>query len=283
MNYFEMVNEAIQYIEDNLDQNLTIDKFAEQYYISKYYFSRIFKALTGKNVKEYLDSRKMAEAAKKLKNTDTRIIDIAFEYGFRSHEAFTRKFKQVFGLTPVDFRRSGPIAFGCQRIEVVERQFKNLHQDMIVDFRIEHFGPIRLTGKYIRFNPDETEDIKKVNAFFNRFVPDYIQGKSIEKMYHVTVGDAAPGEAINYFVGFEPYTEAEPKGFRQMTLVASDYAVFKYKNSLAGIHRRVAADVWKAILLSGLTLNSVEIHFFELYQRGYQQTKEFLLYVPVKE
>ncbi len=283
MEYFQMINETIEFIENNLNRNIAVDELAERYHISKFYFTRIFKTLTGKNVKEYIDGRKMAEAAKRLKMTSGRMIDIALDFGFESHEAFTRKFKNLYGITPVEYRRTIPQLPTCPRIKVVERQFKNLHREMIVDFQIQNPGTVKLIGRHIWFNPDIVEELPKVTSFFNQFIADYILGNAIERMYNVTGGEAVAGEAIDYFAGFQKKSEQIPSGLVELTLEASDYAIFKYKNSMEGIHRLVAADVWKAILLSGLTLNRIGIHFFELYERNYNQTKQFLLYVPIKQ
>ncbi|HEX7715022.1 MAG TPA: AraC family transcriptional regulator [Bacillota bacterium] len=286
MNYFQMIGDTIAYIETHLDQNMTVDELASRHHISKFYFTRIFKAVTRKNVKEYIDGRRMAEAAQKLRKNSARIIDVALEYGFESHEAFTRKFKNLYGITPGEYKKSPRELPTCERIEVVERQFKNLHRDLIVDFQIESPGTIQLTGKHIRFNPDNPAELPKVKAFFNQFIARYIAAKGIDRIYNVTGGEAAPGETIDYFAGYQPQDQETHQSYRigltPLTLEASDYAVFRYKNTMEGIHRLVASDVWKAILLSDLTLNQIGIHFFELYERGYDQTNEFQLYVPIK-
>jgi AraC family transcriptional regulator len=286
MNYFQMIRETVDYIENNLGQIITIDQLAQRNQISKFYFTRIFKALTRKNVKEYIDGRRMDEAAKKLKKIPARIIDVAFDYGFESHEAFTRKFKSFYGITPGEYRRSSFQLPAYGRINVVERQFKNLHREMIVDFQIQNPGTIKLVGKNIRFNPDDAEELPKVTAFFEQFITGYITGNAIDRIYNVTGSGALPGDAIDYYAGFVPRPEQIDNplycDLTEMTLTESNYAVFRYKNNMEGIHRLVASDIWRAILLSGLTLNQIGIHFFELYERGYDQTKEFLLYVPVK-
>ena len=287
MNYFQMISETIEYIENNLGQIITVDKLAQRNQISKFYFTRIFKALTRKNVKEYIDGRRMDEAAKKLKKTSARIIDVAFDYGFESHEAFTRKFKSFYGITPGEYKRSSFQLPTYERINVVERQFKNLHREMIVDFQIQNPGTIQLIGKHIRFNPDKLDELQKVKAFVNQFIADYIINNAIGKMYNVTESIAKPGESFDYFVGFEMPVNVNQKAvyseLDSLTLEASDYAVFRYKNNMEGIHRLVASDVWKAVALSDLTLNEIGIHFFELYERGYNQTKQFTFYVPIKQ
>ncbi|TCL76440.1 AraC family transcriptional regulator [Hydrogenispora ethanolica] len=282
MNYFQMVNEAIALIEEERGRNLSVAEIAERYDISRFYFSRIFKALTKQNVKEYLDGRRMAAAVAQLAATRRRILDIALDCGYESHAVFTRKFKQCFGITPAQFRKSGGELPVCPRLAVVERQFKNLHRQLIVDFERQSLGPLRLVGQSIRFNPDREADLRRVKAFYGRFTAEYLIGKGIDSVYNVTGSEARPGDRFDYFAGFPPPAGAVPDGLVPLTLPASDYAVFRYKNSLEGIHRTVAGDVWTAVLLSGLTLNRIGIHFFELYQRGYERTKQFLLYVPVR-
>ncbi len=281
MNYFNLVNEAIAYIEDRLDRNLSVGELAARHHISKFYFTRIFKALTKQNVKEYIDNRKMAEAARKLATTRSRIIDIALDLGYASHEAFTRKFKGKFGVTPAEFRKTRPQLPLGRRIEVVEREFKNLHQAMIVEFELQTFGPFPLWGRQIRFNPDCPKELERVTAFYDRFLTDCVYGKGIASLYHVTSNQPTTDETFDYFAGFRPEGVEATAGLEATTIPASEYAVFRYKNSLKGIHRIVAGDVWNAILLEGLNLNPVGIHFFELYERGYQETKQFKLYVPV--
>ena len=55
--------------------------------------------------RDYLRYRRLAFALKELRDTDTGILDIALNYGFSSHEAFTRAFKEAYGMTPVDYRK----------------------------------------------------------------------------------------------------------------------------------------------------------------------------------
>lgn len=104
MDYIEMVDDATHYIENNLDKDITLDQLAERYYISKYYFFRIFKTVTNKTLKVYMDERKLIAAAKEIKETDKKVKDIAAKYAYGSPETFTRRFKRFFGVTPTEYR-----------------------------------------------------------------------------------------------------------------------------------------------------------------------------------
>lgn len=104
--------QQIQMIIDSIDESiknyddkeLTLSKLSNELGYSKYHTTRKFKEVSGVQFKAYLRQRKLAFALKALRDTDKKIIDIAFDYGFSSNEAFTRAFKQTYGLTPSQYR-----------------------------------------------------------------------------------------------------------------------------------------------------------------------------------
>lgn len=97
---------VLDYIERNLTENISLQELAQIAGYSVPQFYRLFKRLTGDTVKEYLLRRKMSEAAIELKNNDESIADIAYKYGFQSHDVFTRGFLRVYGITPRKYRQS---------------------------------------------------------------------------------------------------------------------------------------------------------------------------------
>ncbi|HUD11048.1 MAG TPA: AraC family transcriptional regulator [Candidatus Saccharimonadia bacterium] len=95
-------------VEENLSDEINIVDLAASYDLSPWHFQRLFKALVGDTLGGYIRGRRLTEAAHLLLSTDLGIIDIAFGVGFRSHEAFTRAFKEYFGQSPKDFRKNKP-------------------------------------------------------------------------------------------------------------------------------------------------------------------------------
>lgn len=107
MNYIDKVENVINYIEENLEHQITLEDLAKLIFFSKFHFHRIFQDIVGESVMEYIRKRRISKAALKLMYTDVKIIDIAIEYQFNSQDTFTRAFTRYFNLTPSAFRKKG--------------------------------------------------------------------------------------------------------------------------------------------------------------------------------
>ncbi|MBE9916368.1 AraC family transcriptional regulator [Paenibacillus donghaensis] len=111
MEYIERMTEAVQYIERNLKNKLLLEQISSYAAYSKFHFQRLFQLVTGETAGRYIINRKLTEAAKELhRRRYDSITDIALEYGFESHETFTRAFKKRFGVTPSSFKKNGKLA-----------------------------------------------------------------------------------------------------------------------------------------------------------------------------
>lgn len=88
------------FIEKHLQEPITLHKLAGAAGYSPWHAARIFKSLTGKTPFEYIRLIRLSRAALRLSQEDVRIVDVAFDFVFDSHEGFTRAFSKQFGLTP---------------------------------------------------------------------------------------------------------------------------------------------------------------------------------------
>lgn len=91
------------YINEHLHQPITLNDIANKIGYSKFYTSRLFKEETGQSLFEYIRSERLLASAFTLRNSDERILDVAFDFMFDSHEGFTRAFTSSFGITPKKF------------------------------------------------------------------------------------------------------------------------------------------------------------------------------------
>jgi AraC family transcriptional regulator len=104
MNIYSDLQKAINYIEENVQDKITLDDIAEYLYISKYHLHRVFKLVTNYRLMEYVRMRKLSLSLNDLLHTDLKINDIAAEYGFEHEQSYNRSFKNAFGIAPSQFR-----------------------------------------------------------------------------------------------------------------------------------------------------------------------------------
>lgn len=104
MHSWEQIQKTIDYIESHLNVDINIKSLAEIASLSPFYYQRLFSRLVKKPVAEYIKLRRMAKSTELLLDKGKRILDVALELGFSSHEHFTRSFKDTFGITPDDYR-----------------------------------------------------------------------------------------------------------------------------------------------------------------------------------
>ncbi len=118
MDTIDRVGAALDYIEDHLTETISLEEIARQANSSLFWCHRVFSCLVGDSLGDYLRKRRLDCAAVELVNSDQRIIDIAFKYGFSSHEAFTRAFTSYFRSTPSRYRKAGLSAPHRSRVTV---------------------------------------------------------------------------------------------------------------------------------------------------------------------
>ena len=140
-NMSEQWQKKIQYIVDRIDacirdkndEALTLNLLAQELGYSEFHFSRKFREISGMQFREYLRCRRLAFSLRQLRDTEESVLQIALDHGFSSHEAFTRAFREAYGLTPSEYRKHPvPVAlrtilrpFDCYLLENGETDMPN--------------------------------------------------------------------------------------------------------------------------------------------------------------
>ena len=105
-----MIQKIIAGIDESIkskdSDELFLENSAQNLGYSPFHFSKKFREISGMAFRDYLRYRKLAFALKEIRDTDRTILDIALEYGFSSHEAFTRAFKEAYSVNPKDYRKN---------------------------------------------------------------------------------------------------------------------------------------------------------------------------------
>ena len=106
MSKVELLSDALDYIENNIYEDITADDVAKACYCSKSYLQKIFRYVNYCSIKEYIIKRRLTKAARDLvRDLTVSILDITLKYCYRSPEAFSRAFKQAWQCNPSVFRR----------------------------------------------------------------------------------------------------------------------------------------------------------------------------------
>jgi AraC family transcriptional regulator len=254
---------------------------------SLFWFHRIFSAMTGDTMKEYIRKRRLSIAAQDLVQTDRRVIDIALRAGFASQEAFTRVFKDQFLTTPARFRKTGLWYPVRTRIDIDTLRRVYLMRSGQMEPVIKTMESLTVVGPQLATKNDGTNN-KEIPLFWQKFMAD----KGWEKIPQTRnpwvqlglCGDMAEGsESFVYMIGqiVDGITEIPP-GMVARTVPAATYAVFTARGPIPdAIHK-----TWKYAYGTWLPGSSEwmrgKTEDFEWYcERCQQETPEVDIYIPV--
>ncbi len=104
MEWMSILKAAVDYIEDRLCENITVDDVAEKCGVSSFYLQKGFSIISGYSIGEYIRSRRLYKAALDLKDSDEKVIDVALKYCYETPESFTKAFSRFHGCPPVEVR-----------------------------------------------------------------------------------------------------------------------------------------------------------------------------------
>ena len=283
--YYEAILQASEYIEENLTQDIKVQDIIQSAGFSQYHFMRLFKAISGHTISNYIKRRKMTEASKLLLTTDMRILDIAILFGYNSQEAFTRAFKEVYNVTPHTYR-------------VNNIRYRNIEQivinENILNMRASEVDPIEpevvfkdeflIVGLKYRGNNQNFE----VPKLWNRL------GEKVETIKNRVFG--------NHYYGYESYDDFEktgnfvyiagvevssvknlPEGFTYQKVNGSKYAVFPIPAVVENMPRNISEIYAEHLPASGL--KAAGSYDFEYYDYSFKVNNESSLisfYVPIE-
>ena len=104
MEWLTSIRTAIDYIEEHLEDDISVQDVAEQVYLSPFFLQRGFSLMTGYGIGEYIRNRRLYQAAVDLRETEDKVIDIALRYCYETPESFTKAFSRFHGVTPSQVR-----------------------------------------------------------------------------------------------------------------------------------------------------------------------------------
>ncbi|THF74135.1 helix-turn-helix transcriptional regulator [Cohnella fermenti] len=146
MDHYEIVEQALIHIENRLDRPLSLDSVANASNTSKFYFHRLFSAMMGCSLNQYILSRRLNASLALVQAGELPLTDIAIRLGFGTPSSFTRAFSRQYGTAPSLLRTRNPGLRPSPVPHVVRRPIKNINGDVVTGFTLTEFESIRLCG-----------------------------------------------------------------------------------------------------------------------------------------
>ncbi len=165
MEWSERMNAAIDYIEDNLTDEIDFSKAAEKAACSAFHFQRMFFAVNGITPAEYARRRRLTMAARELFSGKVKVIDIAMKYGYESPDAFTRAFRNFHGVTPSAAREPGVTLTAFPRVSF----HIELKGGIDVDYKMIEKPAFDVVGRGKKFTTKNMEQAIKIPQFWQEF------------------------------------------------------------------------------------------------------------------
>lgn len=268
-NRLDPVAKALWYIESHFAQELSLEEIAQVSGVSRFYLSRAFGQSTGHSIMRYVRGRRLSEAARSLCDGAPDILSVALDWGYGSHEAFTRAFRDQFGATPEAVRAQRCLE-GIELVEAIRRD-----RTMTVQLqqpRLERRGTLLIAGLSERYT---YETCQRIPLQWQRFVP--FIGHIPNQVGMTTYGAIANSDEagnIEYIAGVEVSSfDDVPAELTRLRIPEHDYAIFEHNDHISTIR-----NTWDNIFnrwIPELGLNVDDAPELEVYGKDFDPQTGF--------
>jgi AraC family transcriptional regulator len=230
---------ALWFVESHSNEPIGLEDIARVCNVSAYHLTRSFAATMGLSLMRYVRGRRLSEAARRLADGASDILRVALDAGYGSHEAFSRAFRDQFGLTPEQVRMQGH----ADNIVLVEAiPMKPAPVADIAPDRFVTSEPTTFAGLVERCDCGAPQGIPGQWQKFGPFI-NHINGQVGGAAYGVIYNFDSDGN-FDYMCAVEVRDSSSlPEGFKTLRVPRQKYAVFTHKGHVAGIRGTISA-IW---------------------------------------
>lgn len=275
MEWIERLNEAVDYIENNLDQDISVEKAARIAACSTFHFQRMFTYIAGVTIGEYIRRRRMTLAAFELTQGDQKVIDIASKYGYDSPTAFNRAFQGIHGVAPSAAKNKGvsltvypPITFTL-----------SIKGDEAMNFKIEQKDEFRIVGFATKESMNMEDCFEKVPIFWGEVyakggidkISNLIDGSVPQGVLGVSTCDN--GAFSGYFIAAATNKPC-PEGMEEYLVPQGTWAIFDcvgpMPHAIQNLQQRIITEWLPTSGYEYATAPDIEVYF-----QGDQSSPEY--------
>ena len=282
----ESVRKALWFMEGQFGDEVSLDELSVVAGISRYHFAHVFARATGESAMRYMRGRRLSEAARALANGSPDILTVALDFGYGSHEAFTRAFRDQFGLTP-ELVRAQRHLDNVNLVEAIKMDDGVI--TTLAPPRIEQPGLLLIAGLGGKYSSDTHQNIP---ALWQRLQPHLgnVPGQ-------VFAGGGGKGGRtfgvcynidddcnFDYLAGVEVSGFSDlPAEFARLRIPAQRYAKFAHRGHVSTM-RDVSMAIWTK-WLPELSFEAVDAPYLEHYGEefdGRTGMGGYQIWIPIK-
>lgn len=277
---------AVTYIETCLREPITLDSVCHHACVSKYHFSRVFQAMVGETVFDYIRKRRLAEIAHRLVTATESIAELALSFGYESQQSMTKAFTAQYGVSPGAYRRAGTDRFFFHRAQLSEETIVDLHREFSLRSHVFSLPAIRLVGMRQALPITDPAPVEEVRARFVRRAGPLAPARLHRGIFEVTLMrrdqmvEFTPEARFDGLIGYSLNRDAPAvDGFSELRLPASRYLTFHYTGA-DSIGR--LSSLYRYIFSTGMALRRERLadrDFFHYYRPG---AASMLFFLPIE-
>ena len=298
MHAWEAIQKTLDFIETNISEEIDIEQLAKESSLSLFYYQRLFSRLVKKPVREYIKLRRLACACKSLADKQHRILDIALDCGFGSHETFTRAFKEAYKMTPEEYRKH-PVMLNqfdkpdlLLNYTIIDEGVPLIRDGLVLEFNRKtilqpiHFmgvtGIVPIEGQMPLGEATGIDMPGEVWEKFHQEKQHILRIKGGRELGVAYLGNVPEGY-FTYFAGAEVTQETEDIRFSKWELPAREYIVCGFEAE--NFEQLVTVALNKAVKYSGLWLEkhrlTMDVYSPEMYYDSSPEGSYMELWMPV--
>lgn len=232
--WMEQFQASIDFIEAHLTEPVDIGRVAAQAALSPFYYQRIFGALCGMTVGEYVRGRRMTLAAQALARSEAKVIDVALDFGYDSPDSFARAFQRFHGIPPSWAREPGAPLRSMAPLHIK----LTLEGGSMLEYRIVEKAPFTIVGVRRRFNTDSSYG--EIPKFWAEWM-----GEQRPVMGRFGFCADMDGKEFDYWIAdlYEPWRDV-PEGCETRVVPGGLWAEFPCRGPLPDSLQSVNTRIW---------------------------------------
>ncbi|WP_285765714.1 effector binding domain-containing protein [Peribacillus sp. SI8-4] len=287
MRWIESIQSALDYIEEHLLDDLTIEGIAKQANASAFHFQRTFAILTDSTVGDYVRRRRLTLAAQEISCTNEKVIDLACKYGYDTPEAFSKAFRRQHGVSPSEARKyMGKLKF-YERL-VIQVTLKGAKPMKYKILERDSFQLIGIKREFSLVNEENLIEIprlwEQVNADGTSDKLGKLNNGEIAGLLGVCVDkrELDKNETMDYWIAAE-YAGTVPEPFLPLTIPASKWVAFEVHGPMPAAIQKA----WKQIFSEWFPTSGYEhagLPELEVYPNEDAHNQDYYseIWIPIK-